>query len=127
MFLAFDSIPDQYKTQDMWHSNKYKTQKMSDKAVDDCLAALKFIHDWFVTSKMLENFDNALHANDDMLFYSEYFDKVTFIANQKHILAVDFDKINLDNNFNKDDSDIIHVQLLVWRNKFKKHKALKKR
>ena len=25
---------------------------MCDKAVDDCLAALKFVPDWFVTSKM---------------------------------------------------------------------------
>ena len=53
---------------------------MCDKAVDDCLGRLKFIHDWFVTSEMLEKLDNALHANDEILFYSEYFVKVTFIA-----------------------------------------------
>ena len=35
---------------------------MCDEAVDNCLAALKFIPDWFVTSKMLEKLDNALHA-----------------------------------------------------------------
>ena len=35
---------------------------MCDKAVDDCLATLKFIPDWFVTSKMLEKLDNSLHA-----------------------------------------------------------------
>ena len=45
--------------------------------------------DWFVTSKMLEKLNNALHANDDILFYNADFDKVTFIANQRHILAVD--------------------------------------
>ena len=38
---------------------------MCDKAVDDCLAALKFIPDWFVTSTMLEKFHDALLANDD--------------------------------------------------------------
>ena len=27
---------------------------MYDEAVDNCLAALKFIPDWFVTSKILE-------------------------------------------------------------------------
>ena len=48
--------------------DRYKAQRMCDKAVDDCLAPLKFIPYWFVTSKMLENFDNALHANDDILF-----------------------------------------------------------
>ena len=31
--------------------DKYKTQRMCDKPVDDCLAALKFIPDWFATSK----------------------------------------------------------------------------
>ena len=76
---------------------------MCDEAVDDCPAGLKFIPDWFVTSKMLEKFDNTLHSNDDILFYNEDFDKVTFIANQKDILAVDFEKIILDNNFDEDE------------------------
>ena len=30
--------------------DQYKTQQMCDKAVDDCLAALQFVPDWFVTS-----------------------------------------------------------------------------
>ena len=30
--------------------DRYKTQRMCDKAVDHCLEALKFIPDWFVTS-----------------------------------------------------------------------------
>ena len=32
--------------------------------------------------------------NDDMSFYNEYSVKVIFIANQKHILTVDLEKIN---------------------------------
>ena len=78
---------------------------------------------------MFEKFYNALHANDDILFYNEDFDKVTFIANQRHILAVDLDKINLDNdnNFDEDDPDtIIHVRLLAWHSKYEKRKVLKK-
>ena len=55
---------------------------------------------------MLEKFDNALHANDNMLFYNEELDKVTFIAHQKHIFAIDLKKANLE---------------------FKNRKALKKR
>ena len=92
--------------------DKHKTQKMCDEAVDDCLAALKIIPDWFVTSTIFQKLDNALHANDDTLFYDEDFDKVTFIANQRHILVVDIDKNNLDNdnNFDEDDLDTItHV------------------
>ena len=63
-FLGFIYIPD-----------RYKTQEMCDEAVDDSLAALKFIPDWFVTSKMLGKLDNALHVNDDILFYNEDSDK----------------------------------------------------
>ena len=33
--------------------SKYITQNMFDEAVDDCLAALKFVPDWFVGSKMI--------------------------------------------------------------------------
>ena len=100
---------------------------MCDESVDDSLSAFKFIPDWFVTSKMLEKSNHALHASDDILFYNEDFNKVTIIANQKHILAVDLEKINIDNNFDEDDPDtIIHIILLTWRSKFQKRKALKK-
>ena len=63
-------------------SDRYKTPIMCDEAADDCLAALKLLPDLFVTSKMLEKLDNALQANDDILFYKEDFEKVRFIANQ---------------------------------------------
>ena len=46
----------------VYFHNKYKTQRMYDDAVDDCLAALRFISDLFPTSKMLENFGRALSA-----------------------------------------------------------------
>ena len=38
-------------------------------------------------------------------FLKKIFNKVTFIANQRHALAVDFDEIVLyeDNNFDEDD------------------------
>ena len=46
----------------------------------------------------------------------------------KHILAVDLEKINLDNNFDENDlGTIINVRLLGCRNNFKNYKALKKR
>ena len=82
---------------------------MCDEAVDDCLAALKIIP---VLLQMLEKFDNALHVNDDIIFYNEDFDKSTFIAYQKHILTVDIKKNNLDNNSDENDPDvIIHIRL----------------
>ena len=41
---------------------------MYNEAVDDCLEALNFIPEWFVTSQTLENFHDVLLADDDILF-----------------------------------------------------------
>ena len=110
--------------------DRYKTLKMCNKAVDDCLGVLKSIPNWLVTSKVLEKFHYALLANDGILFFDEDFSKATFFANEIGILCVDLDKINLDddNNFYEDDLDTtIHVRLLAWCNKFEKFETLKKR
>ena len=40
---------------------------MCDEAVDDCQSALKFISDWFVTSKMIKKLLTALYADDNLL------------------------------------------------------------
>ena len=55
------------------------TQKMSDKAVDDCLSALKFVPDWFAINKMIKNLHDALFTNDDILFFDEYYGKSHFL------------------------------------------------
>ena len=52
---------------------------MCEESIDDCLAALKFIPDWFVTSKMFEKLVNVIHANDDILFYNNGFYKLILI------------------------------------------------
>ena len=62
--------------------DKYEIQRMYDGAVDDCLAVLKFITDWYVTSKILKNFDNALHANVD------YFTFLMNILIKSHLLLI---------------------------------------
>ena len=48
--------PDKYGTQKMWHET-----------IDDCLAALKLVPNWFVTSKMIKNF---LLIHTQMIRYS---------------------------------------------------------
>ena len=40
---------------------------MCYKVVDDCLAALKFVPDWFVRSKMIKILFTALYADDNIL------------------------------------------------------------
>ena len=76
--------------------NRYKTQKMCDKAFDYFLPALKFVPDWFVTSKMIENLHNALFAEDDIVFFDEESGNVTFSSDEMGILSVDLNNINLD-------------------------------
>ena len=51
--------------------NLFLFQKLRHEAVDDCPAALKFIPDWFVKSKMLEQLHDSLLANDDIFFFDE--------------------------------------------------------
>ena len=66
-FFLFDSIPDLYKIHEMcdravsdvpfmilYCPNEYIPQKMCDDDVYGCLAVLKLIADWFVTSKMIK-------------------------------------------------------------------------
>ena len=59
---------------------------MCDEAVDDCLAVLKFISDFFVAGKMLEKFHNVLLDNDDLLFLNQDLNKATIFANEMGIL-----------------------------------------
>ena len=44
---------------------------MCDEAVDDCLAALKFVTDWFVTIKMIKTFFPAFYTDENMLYFNE--------------------------------------------------------
>ena len=44
---------------------------MCDKAIDDCLAALKFASDWFVTSIMIKKLFIALYADENTLYFNE--------------------------------------------------------
>ena len=67
MLSIFDSIPNQYKTQEMRDSifpeylfskryvlDQYKTNEMCDKAVDYCLATLKLVPDCLLQVKRLK-------------------------------------------------------------------------
>ena len=117
MFFVFHSIP-----------NQYKSKKMCDKAVDDFLAALKLVPDWFVTSKLIKKLYTAFYADDNILYFSKDSGNVEFSCNEMGILNIDLDNINLDNNFFEDDPiTIIFIRLLAWHIKFEKRKALKKK
>ena len=108
-------------------SDQYKTQKMCDKAVEDCLGGLKFVPDWFVASKMIKKLFTALYGIENILYFNEYCSNVAFCCNEMGILSVNLNNINLDDtNYEEDDPDtIILIRLLAWHIKFEKGKALK--
>ena len=96
---------------------------MCDKAVDDFLPALKFVLDWFVTSKMIKELEDALFINDGNIFINEHSNNVTCFGGEMSIFNVD--NINLDDgNFDEDNPDLIiliHIRLMAWHNRYKQH------
>ena len=87
------------------------------------LTRVKFILDWFITTKMQKAFHDALLVNCYKLFFDEDFSNLNFFANKRDILSLGLDKINLDgdNNFYEDDpKNVINARLLTWHNKFEK-------
>ena len=100
---------------------------MCDKAVDDSLAALKLIPDWFVTSKTIKSLFTAFCADENILYFIEDSGNVVFNCNGMGILNTDLNNINLDNNFDEDDPDtIILLKLLAWHINLKNAKHFKK-
>ena len=78
-FWEFYFILDQYKTQEMcdrvvskdsllilYYPDKFEIQRKCDEAVDDSLASLKLIADWFVASRMI----TSLLLCEQMKIYS---------------------------------------------------------
>ena len=61
---------------------------MCDEAVDDCLPALTFIPDWYVTSKIIKKLFTALHANENILQFIEDSGNVVFISKELGILNI---------------------------------------
>ena len=78
---------------------------MCDEAVDDSLAKLKLIPDWFVTSKMIKKRFAALYADENILYFNKDSGNVAFSCNEMGILNINLNKINLDKNFDEDDPD----------------------
>ena len=77
-----------------------------------------------MVSKIKEHY-TALYADNGLFFSNEDSGTVTFFCNEMGIFGVNLN-INLDNNFDEDDSDtIILIRLLAWHSKSKKCKTLK--
>ena len=102
-------------------------RKKCDEAVDDSVATLKLIPDWFIKSKKIKKIFTALHADENILYFNEDSGNVVFNCDEMGILNIVLNIINLDNNLDEDDPDIIIlIRLLAGHIKFEKRKALKK-
>ena len=67
-----------------------------------------------MVSKIKECY-TASYADNGLLFSNEDSGTVTFFCNEMGIFGVNLNNINLDNNFDEDDSDtIILVRLFAW-------------
>ena len=91
--------------------NKYKTQKISDKAADAFLPTLNFVADCYVTSKMLEKLD-VIFSNDDLDLDDADSDIVTFFSNDMGQNTIYLNNNNLDvDNFDEGDpTRTVHVR-----------------
>ena len=58
-----------------------------DEAVDDRLTVKTFFPDWFVTSKMLEKFNDALLPNNSILFLMKILLKLYFLATEMGVIC----------------------------------------
>ena len=106
-YFVFDSVPDQCKTQEMCNKissedpfqlrychDTHKTQEMCNKVDGDFLPALKFVPDWFVTSKKIKNLLTALYVDANILIFDEYSGDATFYCNQMGIVSADLNDTN---------------------------------
>ena len=67
----YDSVTSEDSFMLVYCPDRYKTQKMRDEAADDYLAALKFIPDCFVRTKMIKKLLTTLYADDNILYFKE--------------------------------------------------------
>ena len=63
------------------------SKQKRDEAVDDRLTVKTFFPNWFVTSKMLEKFNDALLPNNSILFLMKILLKLYFLANEMGIIC----------------------------------------
>ena len=83
--------------------DKYITQRMCSEVVDDSLAELKLIPNWFVTDKMIKKTLYCFLCRYGLPFFYEGSGDVTFCCNEVGILSETLKNVNLDNNFDGDD------------------------
>ena len=85
----------------------FKTQQIFDKPVDYFLAALKFVPDWFIPTKMIRILSAAFYTVDNILYFNEDSANVVFPCNGMGIPNIDLNNINLD------DTNLMKMTLIL--------------
>ena len=107
--------------------DKYKTQKICDKAIYDLLAALKLIPDRIFTNKTIKELFTALYADENIFYLNEDSSNAILSFNEMGVLNKDLNSINLDNKFDEDDPDtIILIRIFACIINLKNAKHVKK-
>ena len=103
------------------------TQEMCDEAVNDSLAALKLIPDWFVTSKMIKKLFTALYTDENLLYFNKDSSDAVLNYNEMGIVNIDLNNISLYDNFDEEDATtIILIDFWLGMLNLKNAKNLKK-
>ena len=77
-------------------SYKYIKQEMCDENVNNSLAALKLISDWFVTSNLIKKLFTALYGAENVPYFNESSGDAVFDYNEIGIINIDLNNINLE-------------------------------
>ena len=142
--ILFDCVIDQYITQEMcdkvppkkhfrltYSHDGYKSPEICEKAVESYLQILKFVPDWFITSKTFKKLDNVVFSNDEIILgdIDSIVITLLFFSNEIGFNSVKFNNVNLDDdNFDNFGPEIINnVIVIVCCNRYKQHKMCKKR
>ena len=88
---------------------------------------MKYIPDWFATSRTSKKLYIALYTDDGLPLLDDDSSGVTFCCNELGNLNVNLININFDNNFHEDDPDtIILIRFWLGIVNYKNTKHLKK-
>ena len=86
---------------------------MCDEAFDASPGALKYIPDWFATSRTSKKLYIALYTDDGLPLLDDDSSGVTFCCNELGNLNVILINISFDNSFDEDDPDTI-ILIRFW-------------
>lgn len=80
----------------IYSPNKHAPQEVCEKSVDDQILALRFDSDWFVTPKMLKDFDYHMLFNDSDpdYDYDGSIDDPSDASDGKFVYAMDLELIS---------------------------------